>query len=339
MRLRKSDCLARQRCRCIVAAGAALLILSANPVTPPVRGAGVPEVLEAHAEYLYSIVFSCDGRLMVTASGDNTAIIWNASDRESVHVLPHDAAVYSAAIRADGDLVATASGDGHVSLWDVRKGTRVRQTRKHGDAVYSLAFSPDGRLLASAGGSTDGGDTACRVWCADDLALITELAGHQRQVYGLAFSPDGQSLATASGDKTARVWDLAERAFRVLEGHTSDVYRCDFSPDGRKLATASQDGTVRVWSLKSGSVSRVLQGGGRNPFYAPRFSPDGRWLAAVSDDRRLRIWRSDDLHLELEQQISPSALYAVAFSRGLERVMVGGEDGKVYVVDTPSPHP
>ncbi len=318
--------------RWAAAAGAALLTIPGALLFALTALADIPDVLEAHAEYVYKISFSRDGRLMATASGDNTAIIWNAATREPVHVLPHDAAVYSAAIRADGKVVATASGDGHISLWDTQDGTRVTQSKGHGDAVYCLAFSPDGQLLASAGGSTDGGDTACRVWRAADLQLVTELAGHPRQVYGLAFSPDGQSIATGSSDKTARLWNVANREFTVLQGHTSDVYRCDFSPDGQRLATASQDGTVRVWSVKTGSVLRVLEGSKNTRFYAPSFSPDGHWLAAVSDDRSLRIWRTDDLHLDFQQQVSRSALYAVTFSRDQQHVVVGGEDGKVYLI-------
>ena len=214
----------------VLAKGVALLavlavILGASPL-----GAAWFEVLEGHEEYVYMIALSNDGRLLATASGDNTAILWDARQRTASHVLHHDAAVYAVALPPDGKSVATASGDGHVTLWNTSDGSDIASVKKHKDAVYDLAFSPDGQWLASAGGGTDGGDSVCRIWRAADLQLVTELAGHTRQVYGVVFSPDGLTVATSSSDKTIRLWNTANWHSKVLLGHTSDVSRCAFSP-------------------------------------------------------------------------------------------------------------
>ena len=196
--------------------------------------------------------------------------------------------------------------------------------RKHDDAVYSLAFAPSGEQLASAGGSTDGGDTVCRIWNFPDLQLVSELSGHQRQVYGVAFSPNGQTLATSSSDKTIRLWDLSDGTSRVLEGHTSDVYRCSFSPDGRQIVSASQDGSVRLWSVESEDVALVFDAGKKKPLYAAVFSGEGKSLAAVGDDRRLRVWDASQLELRLEREIGRHAVYAVAFSPDHRFITVAG---------------
>ena len=204
-----------------------------------------------------------------------------------------------------------------------------RNTKKQ---CTAWRFAPSGEQLASAGGSTDGGDTVCRIWNFPDLQLVSELSGHQRQVYGVAFSPNGQTLATSSSDKTIRLWDLSSGANRVLEGHTSDVYRCSFSPDGRHIVTTSQDGSVRLWSVESKDVALLFNAGKKNPLYAAVYSREGKSLAAVGDDRRLRVWDASGLGLRFEREIGRHALYAVAFSPDHRFIAVAGEDGKVYLI-------
>ena len=217
----------------------------------------VPQVLREHVDNIYSWSFSADGRLLASASGDNTAVIWDVAQQSALHVLQQDAAVYCAVFRPDGRQLVTGSGDGMITTWDCSTGQMVRQVRRHADAVYSLAITRDGQRIASVGGNGDGGDTMCRLWNAETLEMTAEWQGHTMPVYGVAFSPDGSMLATTSRDKTVRLWNVASGSHRVMQGHTSDVYRCGFSPDGRWLATASQDATVRIWDVSEARLAHV----------------------------------------------------------------------------------
>ena len=67
---------------------------------------------EGHAEYIYELAFSSDGEQLVSAAGDNTAIIWDSATHQKLHVLEHESAVYSAVMSPDGKSVATGTGDG-----------------------------------------------------------------------------------------------------------------------------------------------------------------------------------------------------------------------------------
>ncbi|MCA9247490.1 MAG: WD40 repeat domain-containing protein [Planctomycetales bacterium] len=316
----------------LVNAVAFLAVVASSIIEHPLHARSFDE---AHDEYVYRIALSHDGRLMATASGDNTVVLWDTQQRIALHVLPHDAAVYTVAMSPDGQSIATGSGDGYVALWNTREGRCVVRTKRHDDAVYSVAFSPDGQQLASAGGSTEGGDTACRISRVVDLQLLTSLTGHSRQVYGVVFSPDGQKLATSSSDKTIRLWNLASRQCTVLPGHTSDVYRCAFSPDGRQLASTGQDGTVRLWNLETGKAAVLIDLTKKSPIYAATFSHDGSRLAAVGDDCHLRIWRTTNGRLTWEQKVAPCALYSVGFL-GTPTVVAAGENGSIYAVSTSS---
>ena len=69
----------------------------------------------------------------------------------------------------DGKTVATGTGERTLALWSVENGRRIEQREAHEDAIYCVEFSHRGKQLASAGGSTDGGDTTCRLWQRNEL--------------------------------------------------------------------------------------------------------------------------------------------------------------------------
>ena len=296
---------------------------------------GDTRVLEHHADNVYSIDCSADGRTLVTASGDNTAAIWDLAAGKVKHELKQDGPVYAAVLNPDGSLVAIGSGDGYVAVYRVADGSEVHRARKHADAVYCVAYSRDGKWLASVGGDGKGGDTVCRIWDAATLTLQIELPGHTFPVYGAAFAPDGKTLATSSRDKTVRLWSLPGGKCRVLSGHTSDVHRCAYSPDGKLLASASQDGTVRVWDVPQGTCRQVLsvvKRGKPDPFYGVAFSPDGKRLAAVGDDFRLHIWGTDSFDVVSQDKLADDALYAVAFLPAQLGIAVAGAESVVQLL-------
>jgi len=59
----------------------------------------------------------------VTASSDNTAIVWHARTGESLLVLQgHNGSVYSAAFSPGGQRIVTASKDNTAIVWDAETG-------------------------------------------------------------------------------------------------------------------------------------------------------------------------------------------------------------------------
>src|SRR5262249_30878780 len=76
-----------------------------------------------HETKVVSAAFSPAGRLVVTASWDNTARVWEATTgRPVTPLLRHGNWVEDASFSPDGRLVVTASGDGTARVWDARTG-------------------------------------------------------------------------------------------------------------------------------------------------------------------------------------------------------------------------
>ena len=75
--------------------------------------------LRGHTDDLYSAAFSPDGKLILTASADGTARLWDTATGAQKAILKgHTALVLSAVFSPDGKLILTASTDGTARLWD-----------------------------------------------------------------------------------------------------------------------------------------------------------------------------------------------------------------------------
>jgi WD40 repeat protein len=149
--------------------------------------------------------FSPDGKLIATASRDNTAQVWDVQTGTSVSPpLPHARTVSAVAFSPDSRRVATASWDCTARLWDVRTGRALTRPMTHDDHINDIQFSPDGRLLATASR-----DQTARVWDVATGLPITEPLRHSVAVLRARFHPDGHRLLTTAAD-SARIWEVPD---------------------------------------------------------------------------------------------------------------------------------
>jgi WD40 repeat protein len=130
-----------------------------------------------HQGWVWSVVFSPDGKAVLTGSGDRTARLWDAATGQPMGPpLTHRGVVYSVAFSPDGKAVLTGSQDNTARLWDVATGKPIGPPLTHRGSVQAVAFSPDGRAVLT--GSFDG---TARLWTVselpDDLPRVVDWAG------------------------------------------------------------------------------------------------------------------------------------------------------------------
>jgi WD40 repeat protein/serine/threonine protein kinase/tetratricopeptide (TPR) repeat protein len=325
-----------------------------------------------HASGVNSLAFSPDGRLLVYAGDDGTAVIRDVETGLAAPAVPrHDKPIRRAAFSPDSSLVVTASADAAARLWRSDSGLPFGEPMKHGAEVVSAVFSPDGALLLTAcrDGSARIWDTATQqpkpipvrheapltqaLFSPDGGRVLTaaedgtvhqwnaetgvELAHPQRQRAGLvriAYSHDGKRFLTGSADGTARAWhsDSGLPASPPMR-HAGVVLHVEFSPDDRLIATSGADHAARVWNASNGQAIGVPLRHGSNVFAAV-FGPSSRRVLTVSDDNSARIWEASNGEPLVPPLKHNGSVVFGALSPDGRWAATGGRDGMVRLWTT-----
>jgi WD40 repeat protein len=257
-------------------------------------------LLKGHTGVIRSLAFSPDGTKLISGSGDNTAIIWDARmgsgvqapEPKLLHRLEgHKGDVWAVAFSPDGSRAVTGSYDKDLRLWQVSDGSQIAQMAGHDDKIMSLAFSPNGTI---ASGDISG---AILLWDGRDGHLLRTLARQKIGAGSLRFSLDGKLLVATCGfgdcsGALGYVYDAASgQNVASYSGHDNAVYASAFSPDGRWVATGGgANNDIHLWDPHTGQRRLGLDGrplrlGGQGQaIWSAGFSADGRQIGWGNQD-------------------------------------------------------
>jgi WD40 repeat protein len=283
-----------------------------------------------HGHVVARVEYSPDGQLFVTASGDNSAKLWRASDGQLLRsLIGHTASVQSADFSPDGSRVVTSGWDNKVRIWNTAAGT-LQLTISDPSTFFNVArFSPDGSTVCAAGGSLG----TLKLYSATTGALVRSFTGHSDWVNDLAFSPDGTRIASASSDDTVRTWNVASGAQQwSIVAHDTQAVSVDWSADGTILASAGGviQPRVKTWNAANGALIRAYVGQTQQANDV-KFSPDGQRIAGSGGDGQIRIWSVATAVLQLSIPVSapPTIVSNIDFTTDGSRILAGDNERRV----------
>jgi WD40 repeat protein len=261
-----------------------------NPAHAQIGKALMHQLPGAISETVWSAMFNPKGapQVVVTASEDHEARLWNAATQtEKLHKL-HDCPVSSAVISPDGRWVVTG-GVCTGYILDARTFQRVGRELQsaNGKPLNFIAFSPDSRSIVTASQ-----DKTARLWDIPSGNPIGQPMVHADSVRAATFSADGKFVVTASYDRTARVWDA--RTGQPLSEpmrHSGAVYMARFSPtDSSLVVTSSFDHTARIWKWNRVAELPVISSG-TGALRTVCLDADAERLVTVTDSGA-QIWNA-----------------------------------------------
>lgn len=272
------------------------------------------------------VLWSADGKLVVGASKDHTARVWDATSGALVASLRgHTDAVDKLALSRDGAQLASAGADGVLKLWSTADWKLAATLRGHADDVLACAFERGGALVSLAR------DNTLRVWSNAPDAYGPATFTTSAAPYVACYSPDDALLAVASYDGRIELRDGASlKPVRGWAAHPSDksCHALAWTPDGKRLVSGSWEPVLRAWDAASGAELGKLELSAGTSQLAVR--PDGA-SAAACVAKSVVVWDLASYAKRFEFTGHASSVLAVNFSPDGARCVSTGRDARALV--------
>ncbi|XP_055371759.1 WD repeat-containing protein 37 [Condylostylus longicornis] len=196
---------------------------------------------QGHGGSVNSIKFHPHKDLVLTASGDGSAHIWQAAVNWDV-----------------------STRKGHSSEEELEDSDEQVEDRERLDVLRTplCEFSgPGGHtsvvvaadwLSTSDQIITGSWDRTAILWDVETKEPLQPLTGHDHELTHVSAHGSQRLVVTASRDSTFRLWDFRDAipAVSVFQGHTESVTSTVFTRDD-KVVSGSDDRTVKVWELRN----------------------------------------------------------------------------------------
>jgi WD40 repeat protein len=278
------------------------------------------------------LLFTPDGKVLISSSGDQTIRLWDWSTFKQTGVLcGHLDEVDGLALAPNGRTLVSRCKDGSIYLWDVTKISRHPgyQTLPSRLDYSSAVFTPDGRSILGA--DMNGG---VALWDAFTLTETRRLRGDFTKGIDIIISPDARWLMQGDAAGRLRVWDarngLEITNFLAAPGRF-DAWITD---NGKFLMTRYSPATNNVleaWNTDTWQRQGSLNLAFKNFTWA--FATSRPNFFVIATDRALRLFdvtKFNDAPPLIESQ---GNVLAVATSPDDRMLAVAYVDGSVRLWD------
>ncbi|MFO0927532.1 MAG: serine/threonine-protein kinase [Gemmataceae bacterium] len=306
---------------------------------PPLQGTEVPKALPDAVGELFSLrghtgkverlVFTPDGKHLLSGGEDRVIRVWDVLQRQEVKTLTgHTGRINFLSMNAKGDRLLSACEDGSVRVWVMPDGKHIRSlphTPKAWAAVFgrndnevivggepyaldvwNLPTDKKPRQLQGHTGTVNwlayrptgnvhqvlsaSWDKTVKVWDLNNGKVIHDLKDHNDRVNVVAVTPNGQFAVSGGSDRMVRLWDLnSGKHLHAFPGHTAPVWTLAVTPDSKRALSSGQDGTILLWDLAGRKQVRQYP---RQSSDVPGLAvtPDGKHFASGGHDGTVRLW-------------------------------------------------
>jgi WD40 repeat protein len=267
----------------------------------------------SHDGAVWALNFSPDARRMLSASADNSLIIWDRfSGAQAGEEISLNDSVTAMAISMQNDdsgqaYLAASTRNG--SIYIMRPDEEMLLLDVLPEDVTDLAFSPTRPDQLAAASH----DAILHIWNRmGRLSNSVRYQGHRDRLWSVDYHSEGRYIVTGSADQSAIIWDVGrtEPFVRltngetdrevITNGHLDEVLAAKFVPgrDNLTVLTGGADNRLLLWQLDAeNNVVAPLEltrpdgsPAHENDVQSLAISPDGRHALSGGADDTVVLW-------------------------------------------------
>ncbi|HNY22202.1 MAG TPA: caspase family protein [Treponemataceae bacterium] len=247
----------------------------------------VPQV--GHSFEVRSLVFSHDGKRLVSESGDGSIKVWDVKTQREVRSLRFEYSFMDAlAVTPDDRFIVCADRVGaDIYFIDMLTGLIGRTFHSPAGMFTDFFLSKDGLFLAAACN-----DNTVRVWDVPSGKIVGVLTGCSAPIISVRIDNDDSCLYAISKDQSLTKWSLKEGRLNWSVEWPLAVARLTsiaISPDGMKIVTGTSEKSIVVWNAETGKNMQTLYGPS-DTVDRVCFGNDGQYIFSSSEDGTVRRW-------------------------------------------------
>jgi WD40 repeat protein len=319
-----------------------------------IKSGGLVSTLESGEKNDYHEgCFSANGKKVLLASDNSTAVIWNVSTRKhekplggflalqdkgglnydpnfywQSHIAKYVRLKNNITIAADGKSIIRGKFGTKIKRWDIATGKTIMEYQAHIKAVLCQDLNRDGTLLVSGGG-----DGKIVIWNTSTGDSLIAIQAYREPVFDIHFSADEKFIVSCSWDGTMKIHDSGSgKLVHRFSLDNSAAYSAQFHPSGLYVFTARLDNSLQMWENDTKTVVRNFVGH-TDVVCSIESSPDGKLLLTASWDGSIRIWDVSTGLMVKKFTHSRAPAYKAIFSFDGNRIFSAGADRVIQVWD------
>lgn len=166
----------------------------------------------------------------------------------------------------------------------------------------------------------------------DESESNTENKNKSVQIISLAFDSFSKKIAALRSDATVVVWNMSSvEPVAVISGACTKISCMEFTEDSEKIIFASAEDTIEIKNFLGETVNKISCEDKINSF---RLAEDKKTLIVLTKKNQFRYYALDSAeYLGYIPSWNKTAITSYAFSFDSKKLLVGHEDGSIYILN------
>lgn len=240
--------------------------------------------LDSHVSVVRDLQFSSKENILLSASRDKTAILWDMKTFKVKKVVPLLEGAEAIGVVGDGTFFYTGGENGRLRIWEAKSGREVTREQEPGaetDGIVHVLHNFELKFILSVHADQSLNLHSIAPLLSPDIAslpieplpILRRISGTHDEIIDLAYvTPDRGLLAIATNSESLRLVSLSTPSasdlqppapgssyfgadVALLQGHEDIIICLDVDWSGCWLATGAKDNTARLWRIDQANRS------------------------------------------------------------------------------------